>query len=97
MALLGVASLRAKTMRRWRGLPLAVGLLSALNAMTFWLVYYVPMSDGRDPWATWPPQGYALTVATLVLFGLGWMALGITLVAEGDAQIPVAQPPSTST
>ena len=96
LALLGVASLPAKNLLRWRGLPLGVGLLSVLNGMTFWLVYYVPMSEGRDPWTTWPPEGYGLTVATLVLLGLGWIVLGAMLAAEGDAQIPVVQPPSSS-
>ena len=62
--------------------------------MTFWLVYYVPMSEGRDPWATWPPEGYVLTVATLVLLGLGWMGLGITLATEAETKI--AQPPPAS-
>ncbi len=96
LALLGVASLPAKNLLRWRGLPLVVGLLSVLNGMTFWLVYYVPMSEGRDPWATWPPAGYGLTVATLVSLGLSWIVLGAMLAAEGDAQIPVVQPPSSS-
>ena len=96
LALLGLASLLAKTLHRWRGLPLSVGLLSVLNGMTFWQVYYVPMSEGRDPWATWPPEGYGLTVATLVSLGLSWIVLGAMLAVEGDAQIPVVQPPSSS-
>ena len=96
LAMLGVAGLLAKTLHRWRGLSLGVGLLSVLNGMTTWLVYYVPMSEGRDPWATWPPQGYVLTVTTLVLLGLGWIALGAMLATEGDSQIPVAQPPPNS-
>jgi hypothetical protein len=94
LALLGVASLLAKTLHRWRGLPLSVGLLSALNGVMVWLVYYLPMSQGRDPWATWPPEGYGLSVAALVLLGLGWMGLGITLATEVEAQV-VQTPPAS--
>ena len=93
LSLLGISSLRAKTLHRGRGLPLGVGLLSAVNGITFWLVYYVPLSQGRNPWVQWPPEGYALNVAALVMLGLGWMGLGAMLATEGDAQIPVAQPP----
>jgi hypothetical protein len=94
LSLLGITSLRAKTLNRWRGLPLGVGLLSALNGLTFWLVYYVPLSQGRNPWVVWPPEGYGLTVASLVLLGLGWMGLGAMLAIEAEAK--VAQPPPAS-
>lgn len=94
LTLLGVASLHAKTLHRWRGLPLGLGLLSIIQSMTFWLVYYVPMSQGRNPWVQWPPEGYFLNVAALVLLGLGWMGMGITLA--NDAEAKAAQPPPTS-
>ena len=94
LVLLGVASLRAKTLHRWRGLPLGLGLLSIIQSMTFWLVYYVPLSQGRNPWDTWPPDGYVLSVAALVLLGLGWIALGTMLATEAEATI--AQPPPAS-
>jgi hypothetical protein len=94
LSLLGITSLRAKTPHRWQGLPLGVGLLSIMQSMTFWLVYYVPMSQGRNPWYTWPPEGYVLNVAALVLLGLGWMGLGIMLATEAEAQI--APPPPAS-
>ena len=94
LTLLGVASLYAKTLHRRRGLPLGLGLLSIIQSMTFWLVYYVPMSQGRNPWDTWPPEGYVLNVAALVLLGLGWIALGTMLATEAEATI--AQPPPAS-
>ena len=94
LALLGLTSLQTKTLHRWRGLPLGVGLFSALSGITFWLVYYVPLSQGRSPWVQWPPEGYFLNVAALVLLGLGWMGLGITLANEAEAK--AAQPPPAS-
>ena len=94
LALLGLTSLRTKTLHRWRGLPLGAGLLNALFGITFWLVYYVPLSQGRNPWDTWPPEGYGLSVAALVLLGLSWMGLGITLATEADVQ--VAPPPASA-
>ena len=96
LALLGVASLRAKTLHRWRILPLGLGLLHALFGITGLLAFYVPMSQGRNPFDPWPPQGYTFIIAESVLLGLGWMGLGVTLATEGDAQIPVAQNPSAS-
>ena len=94
LALLGLTSLRTKTLHRWRGLPLGAGLLNALFGITFWLVYYVPLSQGRNPWDTWPPEGYGLSVAALVLLGLSWMGLGITLAPEADAQL--VPPPASA-
>lgn len=94
LALLGVASLLAKTLDRWRGLPLGLGLLSILQSITFWLVYYVPLSQGRNPWDTWPPAGYGFSVAALVLFGLGWMALGTLLATQAGAQL--SPPPASA-
>ena len=94
LALLGVASLRAKTLPRWRGLPLGLGLLNIIMSITGWLIYYVPLSQGRNPWDQWPPEGYVLNVAALVLLGIGWMGLGTMLATEAEAQ--VAQPPPAS-
>jgi hypothetical protein len=34
--------------------------------------------------------------ALFVIIGIGWIALGATLAAEGNAHVPVAQPPSAS-
>ena len=96
LALLGVASLRGQTLPRWQGLPLTLGLLNILLGISSWLIIYVPLSQGRNPFEPWPPEGYAFIVAEFVLLGLGWIGLGTVLASEGDAQIPVAQPPSTS-
>ena len=93
LALLGFASLRAKTLRRWQGLPLGLGLLNTIQGITIVLLAYVPLSQGRNPFDPWPPDGYAFIVAEFVLSGLGWIGLGTMLATEGDAQIPVAQPP----
>jgi hypothetical protein len=98
LALLGVASLRAKTLHRWRGLPLGLGLLSAILGVTFWLAFYVPLSQGRNPFDPWSLGNYGLVAVFVVfaLLGLGWIGLGAMLATEGDAQIPVAQPPPDS-
>jgi hypothetical protein len=96
LALLGVASLRAKTLHRWRGLPLGLGLLSAILGVTFWLAFYVPLSQGRNPFDPWNLGNYGLVVVFVVfaLLGLGWMVLGTMLATEAEAQ--VAQPPPAS-
>ena len=96
LALLGLASLRSKTLSRGRGLPLGLGLLNAIQGVTIFLLAYVPLSQGRNPFDPWPPKGIAFFVAEAALLGLGWIGLGATLGNEGDAQIPVAQPPSAS-
>jgi len=96
LALLGLTSLREKTLRRLRGLPLVMGLLYLFEAAAFWAVFYVPISHGQNPWHPWNPTAYLPVSSLFVLIGIGWMGLGITLATEGDAQIPVAQPPSTS-
>jgi hypothetical protein len=94
LALLGVASLRANTLHRWRGLPLGLGLLNTILGITSWLVFYVPLSQGRNPWDPWNPGAYVVPFGVLVLMGLGWMGLGITLATEAEAKI--AQPPPAS-
>ena len=96
LALLGVASLRTKTLPRWRGLPLGMGLLNILLGITGWLIYYVPLSQGRNPWNPWNPGDYVVPFVVTVLLGLGWIGLGTMLATEADAQIPVAQPPPDS-
>jgi hypothetical protein len=94
LTLLGIASWLANTLRRGRGLPLGVGILSIVNALMFWLVYYVPMSQGRNPWQTWPPQGYTLHVAVMILLGLGWMVLGVMLMVNAEPQVAPSPPAS---
>ena len=94
LVLLGLASLRSKTLPRWRGLPLSLGLLNTLQGITIVLFAYEPLSQGRNIFDPWPPEWYAFAVAEFVLLGLGWMGLGITLSTEAEAQ--VAQPPPAS-
>jgi hypothetical protein len=94
LALLGVVGLRAKTLPRWQGLPLGLGLLSIIEGVILWLFFYVPMSQGRNPFDPWPPEGYSLHVAVLVSLGLGWMGLGTMLATEAESK--VAQPPPAS-
>lgn len=94
LALLGLASLRSKTLHRWRGLPLGLGLLNTIQGITIVLLAYEPLSQGRNFFDPWPPQGYALIAAEFVLLGLGWMGLGTMLATEAEAQ--VAQPPPAS-
>jgi hypothetical protein len=96
--LLGVTSLRGKALHRWRGLPLGLGLLNTLGGMTFWLAFYLPLSQGQNPWKQWSLiEGYVLYHAVTallglgVLLGLGWIGLGIMLATESNAQ--VIQPP----
>ena len=94
LALLGLASFRSKTLHRWQGLPLGLGLLNTIQGITIVLLAYEPLSQGRNFFDPWPPQGYTLIAAEFVLLGFGWMGLGITLATEADAK--VAQPPPAS-
>ncbi len=94
LAMLGVASLRANILHRWRGLPLGLGLLDTIVGISGWLIYYVPLSQGRNPWNPWNPGDYVIPFAVFVLLGLGWMGLGTMLATEAEAQ--VAQPPPAS-
>ena len=94
LALLGLASFRSKTLHRWQGLPLGLGLLNTIQGITIVLLAYEPLSQGRNFFDPWPPQGLTLIAAEFVLLGLGWMGLGITLATEADAK--VAQPPPAS-
>lgn len=94
LALLGVASLRAKTLHHWPGLPLGLGLLNIIQGMMFWLVFYVPLSQGRNPWDPWGPGVYVPPLVVHGLLGLGWIGLGLMLATEAEAQ--VAQPPPAS-
>ena len=95
LILLGIASLRAKNIHIWPGLPLGLGLLTIIQSMIMWLIAYVPLSQGLVPWD--PPNTdrfNALFTAADSLVGLGWMVLGIMLAIEADAK--VAQPPPAS-
>jgi hypothetical protein len=94
LALLGLVSLRSKTLPRWRGLPLGLGLLHIIQGITIFSFLYEPLSQGRNFFEPWPPDGYAFIVAELVLLGLGWIGLGSTLANEAEPQ--VAQPPPAS-
>jgi len=96
LVLLGLTSLREKTLRRLRGLPLVIGLLYIFEAAAIWAVFYVPISHGQNPWHPWNPPAYRPVFAGFVLLGLSWIGLGAMLATEGDAQIKVAQPPSAS-
>jgi len=90
-ALLGVASLRAKNLLRWRGLPLGMGVLNIMLGIALWLIFYIPLSHGQNPWKPWTPSAYLPAFALFVLVGIGWMGLGITLAA--DAETKMEQPP----
>ena len=94
LALLGVTSFRAKTLPRWRGLPLGLGLLSTIQGMTIWLVHYVPLSQGRVPWDPWNFGFYVLYPTVLVLLGIGWMGLGFMLATEAETKIAQSPPAS---
>jgi len=96
LALLGITSLREKTLRRLRGLPLVMGLLYLFESAAIWAIFYVPISHGQNPWHPWNPPAYRPVFIGFVLIGLSWIGLGAMLATEGDAQITVAQPPPNS-
>jgi len=91
LTLLGVTSLRANTLSSWQGLPLSLGLLNIAHGITFWLVYYVPLSQGRVPWVSFT-FGQFVHIVVALLLGLGWMGLGIRLTADADTQITQSSP-----
>ena len=91
LALLGVNSLHAKDPHRWRALPLGLSALSAISGAVFWIIVYVPLSQGQFPWNT---RLFMLYPAVLLLLAIGWMGLGIMLANEGNAKIE--QPPPAS-
>ena len=101
IVLLGITSLRGNALHRGRNLPLGLGLLNILVGMTFLLMFYLPLSQGQNPWRAWSLiAGHVIYPAVLVpqvlsvLLGVGWTGLGILLTAEANAQ--VAQPPEVS-
>ena len=96
LVMLGLVSLREKTLPRWRGLPLGLGLLHIIQSISIVLLAYEPLSQGRNIFEPWPPEGYAPILVVFALLGFGWIGLGAMLASEGNAQIPVAQPPSAS-
>ena len=89
LALLGVASLRAKN--RWRGLPLGLGLLNIMIGITIWLLIEIPLSHGEKP--AWP-GAYLPVFVEFALLGLGWIIQGSMLASDAEAK--VAQPPRAS-
>jgi len=96
LALLGVTSLRANILPRWRGLPLGLGLLSILYGMVIWLVYYVPLSQGHFLWTWGMPFTFGMFVhlAVLLLLGPGWIGLGTMLATEANSDITQSPPAS---
>jgi hypothetical protein len=94
LALLGIASLRGKTLHRWRGLPVGLGLLNTILGIMGWLIFYVPLSQGRNPWDPWNPGIYVIPFVVSVLLGLGWIGLGFMLATEAEAQL--APPPASA-
>jgi len=94
LVLLGITSLRTENPHNWRGLPLGIGLLSLISGITFWLVFYVPMNQGRLPWDPWNFGMYVLFPAVHVLLGIGWMGTGVMLTAEADAKGALPPPAS---
>jgi hypothetical protein len=95
LVLLGVTSLRVKTLHRSRGLPMGLSLLSIIWTMTIWLIVYVPLSQGLRPWDPSIVHRFDVLSSTVtLLLGLGWMGLGIMLATEAEAK--VAQPPPAS-
>jgi hypothetical protein len=94
LAMLGIASLRGKTLPRWRGLPLGLGLLNIIVSISGWLIYYVPLSQGRNPWNPWSPGDYVIPFTVFVLVGIGWIGLGITLATEAEAKVAQSPPAS---
>jgi hypothetical protein len=95
LVLLGIASLRAKNIHIWRGLPLGLGLLTIIQSMTIWLIGYVPLSQGLLPWASPNTDRFnALFTAADSLVGLGWMCLGILLAIEADGKLTPSPPAS---
>jgi len=91
LTLLGVTSLRANTLSRWQGLPLSLGLLNIAHGITFWLAYYIPLSQERVPWVSFT-FGQFVHIVVALLLGLGWMGLGIRLTADADTQITQLPP-----
>jgi len=90
LALLGVASLRAKN--RWRGLPLGLGSLNIIIGITIWLLIEIPLSHG-EKLAAWPGPFLPVFVE-IALLGLGWIIQGSMLASDAEAK--VAQPPPAS-
>jgi len=86
LALIGIANLRAKAQLHWWGLPLGLGILTILQSFSMWLAYYVPMSQGQDPWSRY--YNDILWFPSLIwgLAGVGWIALGIMLAKDANAQ-----------
>jgi len=91
LAMLGVASLRAKNLHRWRGLPLGLGILNIMIGITIWLLIQIPLSHGEKP--AWP-GAYLPVFVEFVILGLGWIIQGSMLASDAEAK--VAQPPTAS-
>jgi len=94
LALIGIANLRAKTQPRWWGLPLGLGILTILQSFSMWLAYYLPMSQGHDPWSQYYDDILWFPSIVWVLAGVCWMALGIML--EREAKVQIATPKAST-
>jgi hypothetical protein len=86
LLLLGVASLRAKILHRWQGVPMGLGLLGIVQCTIIWFVYYLPLSQGQNPWNPWDFTDVAAGFVYIPL-GIGWIMLGSTLATEADPQV----------
>ena len=91
LALLGITSLRTKNPHPWRGLPLGLSAVSAISGAVFWIIVYVPLSQGQFPWKS---GLFMLYPAVLLLLGIGWMGLGLILTTQADSQVTQSPPAS---
>jgi hypothetical protein len=87
LTLVGIANLREKNQPRWRGLPLVLGMLNIIQSFSMWRAYYVPMSQGQDPWSQLNVGMLWFPSVVSGLLGICWMGLGIMLASEANAQI----------
>jgi len=95
LVLLGINTLREKTLSRLRGLPLVTGLLYIFEAGAFWKVFYVPFSHGQNPWHPWNPPAYMPVFGGFVILGAAWVVLGIILMNESSNQTAPSPQPSS--
>ena len=88
LVLLGLVTLRAKELPRWRALPLILGLLCGI--LVLWFLINLPQALDQKPHPELLTQFFVIGV----LMGAGWAGLGLTLMADiGEV---TAQPPLAS-